>query len=123
MPVVSTIKSTLKMFSDQKAIAIRTRARDTTIITTDCRETTNMIALIFDNVQHFHKQRDLRIGRDNNMIIGIAATYIQLEVQAGACDVLDKRRRIAMNLRKDISVDHILGLIDQNHLKIIGRLQ
>jgi len=28
-----------------------------------------------------------------------------------------------MNLRKDISVDHILGLIDQNHLKIIGRLQ
>jgi hypothetical protein len=123
MPVVTTIKNTLKGFSDQKAGAIRRRARDTTVTTADVRKTTNAIFLIFDNVQHFHKQRDLRIGRENNMIIGIAATYIQLEVDASACDLLDQRRRIAMNLRKDVSVDQILGLIDQNHLKIVGRLQ
>jgi hypothetical protein len=123
MPVVTTIKTALKGFSDQKAVAIRTRARDTTIAITDGRETTKAILLIFDNVQHFLKQRDLRIGRDNSMIIGIAATYVQLEVKSTACDVLDKRKRIAMDLRKDVSIDQILGLIDQNHLKIVGRLQ
>ena len=43
------------------------------------------------------------------MIIRISATYIQLEVQAGACNVLDKWQHIAMNLCKDISVDQILA--------------
>jgi hypothetical protein len=28
-----------------------------------------------------------------------------------------------MDLHKDVSIDQILGLIDQNHLKVIGRLQ
>src|ERR1700720_4138065 len=57
------------------------------------------------------------------MIIGIATTYIQLEVKSTACDVLDKQKCIAMDLRKNVSIDQILGLIDQNHLKIVGRLQ
>ena len=107
MPVITTIKSTLKAFFDQKAITIRTCARDTSVTVTDGHKTTKMISLIFDNVQHFHKQRDLWIGQDNSMIIGIAATYIQLEVQAAACDVLDKWRHITMNLRKDLSINQI----------------
>jgi hypothetical protein len=123
MPVVTTIRAALKGFSDQKAIAIRTRARDSSITIINGLKMIKAILLIFDNVQHFLKQRDLRIGRDNSMIIGIAATFVELEVQSSACDVLDKQRRIAMNLRKDVSVDQILGLIDENHLKIIGRLQ
>ena len=121
--MVNTIKCALKGFSDQKAITIRTNGRDTRVYTKDAREMTNAIFLIFDNVQHFLKQRDLRIGRDNSMIIGIAATYIELEIQAAACDIADKRNRIAQNKRKDLSVDRILDLIDQPHLKIIGTLQ
>jgi hypothetical protein len=56
---------------------------------------TKAILLIFDNVQHFMKQRDFRIGRENSMIIGIAATYVELNVQAAALDVGDKRRIFA----------------------------
>jgi len=123
MPVVNTIKDALKGFSDQKAIIIRTHGRDTTVYTDNDRDTTNAILLIFDNVQHFHKQRDLRIGRDNSMVIGIAATYIELQIQAAACDIADKHRRIAQNKRKDMTVDQILDLIDQLHLKTIGILQ
>jgi hypothetical protein len=123
MPVINTIKQALKDFSDQKAVVIRTRGRDTTVYPKNGCETTSAILLIFDNVQHFLKQRDLRIGRENSMMIGIAATYVELEVQAAACDVMDKRRRIAENRRKDLTVDQILGLIDQPHFKIVGVLQ
>jgi hypothetical protein len=34
------------------------------------------------------------MGRENRMVIGIAATYIELEVKAAALDVQDRRRRI-----------------------------
>ena len=63
------------------------------------------------------------MGRENSMIIGIAATYIELEVKAVALDAQDKRRRIEQNLRKEIDTEKILGLIDQDHFKRIGRLQ
>jgi hypothetical protein len=120
---LNTIKKALKGFSDQKAITIRAHGRDTEVYTKNGRETTCAVMLIFDNVQHFLKQRDLRIGRENSMMIGIAATYVELETQAAACDIMDKHRRIAQNRRKDLTVDELLGLIDQPHLKIIGVLQ
>ena len=46
-----------------------------------------------------------------------------MKTQAAACDIVDKRRRIAQNRCKDLTVDELLGLIDQPHLKIIGVLQ
>jgi hypothetical protein len=90
MPVINTIKKSLKGFSDQKALMIRTCGRDTTMTKQNGRDTTNIILVIFDNVQHFLRQQDLRIGRENSMIIGIAATFIEHEVDAAACDILDK---------------------------------
>jgi len=123
MPVINTVKSVLKGFSDQKAVAICVRGRNTSTKTVNGYVMTRAILLIFDNVQHFMKQRDLRMGRENSMIIGIAATYIELEVRAAALDVQDKRRRIKQNLRKELNMDKILGLIDQDHFKRIGRLQ
>ena len=54
------------------------------------------------------------------MIISIAATYIELDVRAAALDVQDKRRRIEQNLRKELNMDKILGLINQDHFKRIG---
>ncbi|KAF7346929.1 hypothetical protein MVEN_01445300 [Mycena venus] len=57
MPSVNTIKSALKGFSQQKAIAIRTRARDVSVIKdSKCRLRTLLNILIFDNVQHFLRQ-------------------------------------------------------------------
>ena len=123
MPSINTVKALLKGFSDQKAIAIRTRGRDTSVERINNRVMTKAILLIFDNVQHFMKQRDFRIGRENSMIIGIAATYVELNVQAASLDVVDKRKRIAQNLRMEVTVDKLLGLIDQDHMRKIGRLQ
>ena len=54
------------------------------------------------------------------MIIGIAATYIELEVKAVALDVQDKHQCIKKNLQKEIDMEKILGLIDQDHFKRIG---
>jgi hypothetical protein len=123
MPIVNTIIQALKIFSNQKAVVIRTQGCDTTVYLKNGRETTTAILLIFNNVQHFLKQHDLRIKRENSMMIGITATYIELEVQAATCDVMDKRRRITENQRKDLIVDQILGLVDQSHFKIVGVLQ
>jgi hypothetical protein len=123
MPIVNTIKQALKDFSDQKAIVIRTCGCDTAVYPNNDRKTTSAILLIFDNVQHFLKQHDLHIGWQNSMMIGIAATYVELEVQAATCDVMDKRRCIVENKCKDLTVDQILGLVDQLHFKIVGVLQ
>ncbi|KAJ7508161.1 hypothetical protein B0H11DRAFT_2185164 [Mycena galericulata] len=124
MPAVNTIKNTLKGFSDQKAIVIRARGRDTTVMKgADGRLTTQAKAIIFDNVQHFQRQRDLRIGRENTMIIGIAGTFFSFTVDVAALDVLDKRHRILHSRRPSITVHDLLQLIDQPHLKRIGILQ
>ncbi|KAJ7201497.1 hypothetical protein B0H12DRAFT_1036342 [Mycena haematopus] len=124
MPAVSTIKTALRKFSDQKAVAIRRRGRDvTTWVGPDGRLHTNALALVFDNVQHFMRQRDLRIGRENRMIIGIACTFFTFEVDLAALDILDKRNRIATSRRAQITVEELLNMIDQAHLKQIGILQ
>ncbi|KAJ7431051.1 hypothetical protein B0H11DRAFT_1942223 [Mycena galericulata] len=62
---------------------------------------------IFDNVQHFHKQRDFRIGRENSMIIGIAGTFSQFRVDLAALDISDKRDWIIQSHRAQIIIDKL----------------
>jgi hypothetical protein len=123
MPSVSTIKNALKGFSDQKAVIIRTRGRDTSVtIEPNGRKMTKINVLIFDNVQHFARQRDLRIERENAMIIGIACTYFTFTVDLLALDYLDKRNRILTSRRSTLTIRDLLDLIDQSHIKTIGIL-
>ncbi|KAJ7929444.1 hypothetical protein B0H13DRAFT_2310589 [Mycena leptocephala] len=124
MPAVKTIKAALKGFSDQKAIVIRTRGHDVSIIiAADGCKMTKIKVLIFDNVQHFHKQRDFRIRRENSMIIGIAGFFFEFLIPLTALDSLDKRKRIEHSRRPQLTVDDLLSLIDQAHLKTVGILQ
>ncbi|KAJ7726617.1 hypothetical protein B0H16DRAFT_1735544 [Mycena metata] len=123
-PSIKTITTALEEFSDQKAVIIRTRGRDISVIhNPDGSLTTMAKVIIFDNVQHFHKQRDLRIGRENSMVIGIAATFFEFPVDVRALDPLDKRQRIEQSNRPNITVEDLLGMIDQQHLKDVGALQ
>jgi hypothetical protein len=69
-------------------------------------------AIIFDNVQHFMRQRDIRIGLENRMIIGIACTFFEFTVDLMALDILDKRERIANSTRAQITVEELLQMID-----------
>ncbi|KAJ7456199.1 hypothetical protein FB451DRAFT_1048472 [Mycena latifolia] len=123
MPSLETIKSALRGFSNQKAVKIRTMGRDTGVVEIDGREMVKANIIIFDNSQHFRRQRERRIGRENMMVIGISATFIQILVEATACDPLDRRRRLALNLRRTVTVEMLLGLIDFNHLRNVGILQ
>jgi len=78
-----------------------------------------------DNVQQYIRQRDLRIGRENQMKVGIAATYFEIDPEGfveGAADLDDKRMRIAENKRKDLTIDQVLSWVDHQHLETVGVL-
>jgi len=97
--------------------------QETVVTKTHGRDPTKWGIIRLDNVQQYIRQRDLRIGRENKMQIGIAATYFKTEGFVPGADSLDdKRRRIAENKRKDLSVAQVLGWIDQTHLETVGIL-
>jgi hypothetical protein len=80
--------------------------------------------LIFNNVQNYLCQRDMRMGHENTLNIGIAATYIKIEgVDPKAFDLNDKCQRLVENRRKDVDVDQLLCMINEQHIETIGVLQ
>ncbi|KAG9217635.1 hypothetical protein CCMSSC00406_0003676 [Pleurotus cornucopiae] len=125
MPSINTLKVALKVFSDEKAEMIRSLSRDaaTQKDQKTGEEFIYVNHLLFDNVQHYLKQRDQRIGRENSMVIGIAATYIRLKASPLACDPAERQRVLDLNKREGLTVDQLIGLIDQSHLRKIGVLQ
>lgn len=89
----------------------------------DGKPMTKVVVLYFDNVQHMKKQREARIGAESVMIIGVAGTARFMEVPEAACDLADKRRRIALNERQSLTMDSLLDMIDFPHLREVGILQ
>ncbi|KAI0362305.1 hypothetical protein OH77DRAFT_1377558, partial [Trametes cingulata] len=78
----------------------------------------------FDNVQHYHKQRETRIGRENAMKIGVAAYVAEaLEFDPAAADLDDRRQRIAENKRKELTLEQLTEMIDFAHLETSMTLQ
>lgn len=113
MPSYSTVYKTLRSLADAEADVTKAHGRDPT----------KWGIIRLDNVQQYVRQRDMRIGRENKMQIGIAATYFEIEgFIPGAADLDDKRRRIAENRRKDLMVEQLLRWIDQEHLETVGIL-
>ncbi|KII83514.1 hypothetical protein PLICRDRAFT_119348 [Plicaturopsis crispa FD-325 SS-3] len=114
MPAYTSIHRMMRALSEQEAKVTEAHGRDPT--------TVGIIRL--DNVQNYLLQRDRRIGRQNKLNIGIAATYFEAEgIDPKAFDLDDKRKRLADSPRKDLDVYKLLGLIDHEHLEIIGVLQ
>ncbi|KAJ6546634.1 hypothetical protein B0H10DRAFT_1969542 [Mycena sp. CBHHK59/15] len=57
--------------------------------------------LLVDNCQNYHKQNDLRVGRESVMNVGMAGLYFEAaDVDPAVFDLADKRKRIAQGLRK-----------------------
>jgi hypothetical protein len=57
------------------------------------------------------------------MQIGIVATCFETEAFVpGAADLDDKCRRIAENKRKDLTVEQVLGWINNEHLETVSIL-
>ncbi|KAI9065081.1 hypothetical protein FKP32DRAFT_1533919, partial [Trametes sanguinea] len=66
-----------------------------------------------DNVQQYHKQREKRLGRENTMKVGVAATVAEaLDFVVEAADLDDRQERLAQNLRSSLTVDKLTALVD-----------
>jgi hypothetical protein len=62
--------------------------------------------LVLDNVQQFGRQRDHRLGRQDILKIGTAATAILLEDCAtGAFDLQDHIDRVMLQERRQMTID------------------
>lgn len=110
MSTYSTIYNTLKSLATHEASITQDHARDKTLHG----------FLQFDNVQNYTRQRDHHVGRTNKMNIGIAATYCELEgIDIDARDLQDRRKRIVENKRTELTVEQLLGMIDQHHLDTV----
>ncbi|KAJ7883570.1 hypothetical protein B0H13DRAFT_2235396 [Mycena leptocephala] len=79
--------------------------------------------LLVDNCQNYHRQRDLRIGRENVMNVGMSGLYMEApDVDVNVFNLADKRKLIAQNRRKDVTVDMLLGFLDQADADFTGTL-
>ncbi|KAF9500116.1 hypothetical protein BDN71DRAFT_1577613 [Pleurotus eryngii] len=125
MPSINTLKVALKVFSDKKADVIRSLGHDSAVqkeLATG-EEFVYINHILFDNVQHFLKQRDQWIRRENSMVIGIAATYICLKASPRVCDLGERQQILDLKKREQLTVDQLISLIDQSLLRQIGVLQ
>ncbi|KAJ7688815.1 hypothetical protein B0H17DRAFT_1331988 [Mycena rosella] len=79
--------------------------------------------LFVDNTQNYHRQRDLRIGRETVMNVGMSGLYMEApDVDVNVFNLADKRVLIEQNRRKDLSVDDLLGYLDQTDADLTGTL-
>ncbi|KAJ3535139.1 hypothetical protein NM688_g7020 [Phlebia brevispora] len=78
----------------------------------------------FDNVQRWFKQREQRIGREDRMNIGVAATVAKMiDFDPAAFDLDEHLAKIRENKRKELKVDDFLQLLDAEHMVRMGELQ
>ncbi|OJT06327.1 hypothetical protein TRAPUB_2789 [Trametes pubescens] len=114
MPAYNKIYDTLEGLAMHESEVVKTHGKD--------MKTVGVIWL--DNVQNYLVQRDARIGREDGLNIGVAATYVELpSCSSSAMDLEDRRRRIQENRRKDLTTEQLVGWVDTQHREIVGTLQ
>ncbi|KAJ3550128.1 hypothetical protein NMY22_g624 [Coprinellus aureogranulatus] len=113
MPAYNTLYKSAKQLALYEAGVIESIGRDTTIVG----------FIQTDNVQNYLRQRDPRIGRVNQLNIGLAATFCELGgVDPCALDLDDKMARIRENKRAKLTIRNLLSYIDQPHLDTVCSL-
>ncbi|KAJ7937700.1 hypothetical protein B0H13DRAFT_2412744 [Mycena leptocephala] len=104
MPSYSTVRHALLELSAQEALDTAAHGKDP------------MKAgfLLIDSCQNRDKQRDLRIGRESVMNVGMSGLYMEApDIDVDIFDLEDKRKHVEQNLGKHLTVDQLLGFIDQ----------
>ncbi|KAJ6559823.1 hypothetical protein B0H19DRAFT_1210268 [Mycena capillaripes] len=113
MPAPDTIRRALITLSKDEARATTAHGEDP--------DTAGF--LFVDNTQNYHRQRDLRIGRKNVMNVGMSGLYMEApDVDSRVFNLEDKRKLIAENRRKDVTVDDLIGFLDQEDTDSTGTL-
>ncbi len=114
MPAYNSIRRDLEQLGAQAAEAVRTIGQDPTCVG----------VIWLDNVQNYLRLRDMRIGRENILITGVAATFVEAQdCDPKVLDLDDKRARILENRRQGLTVKQLIGFIDQKHRETVGMLQ
>ena len=110
MPSYNTLYKSAKQLATYEASVIESLGRDPSIVG----------FIQTDNVQNYLRQRDLRMGRINQLNIGLAATYCELNgVNPCALDLDDKLRRVRQSTRATLTTHRLLSFIDQPHLDTV----
>ncbi|KAJ6602367.1 hypothetical protein B0H10DRAFT_1958115 [Mycena sp. CBHHK59/15] len=81
--------------------------------------------LLFDNVQNLTRVRDLRIGRENHMNVGMSTLWVKAwpTIDVKVFDLEDKQKSIANNERASLTVDKLFSFLDQEDADTTGYLQ
>ncbi|KAF7800027.1 hypothetical protein EIP86_011270 [Pleurotus ostreatoroseus] len=112
-PDVTTYR-TLKRLASQRAQELRELGRDTS----------RGVFMRIDNVQQYFKQWENRIGRVNEMKIGISGYVAEaVDYDANIINMDDVHAKIKENLRAKLTVEKLLDLVDWDHQETVGALQ
>ena len=80
--------------------------------------------LRFDNVQHYIRPRNFRVGREAMMKIGTAGTVFEfLDFSSAALNIQDKKKRLAENERSNLTFEKLLQKIDTEYIDQVCVLQ
>ena len=74
--------------------------------------------LVFDNVQTYAKQWEMRIGRDNVMKVGMAATAVEMTGFNPEVVGLERRRQLIYDGKERkmaLTAEGILGFVNMDH--------
>ncbi|KAG9087171.1 hypothetical protein FRC06_002698 [Ceratobasidium sp. 370] len=77
--------------------------------------------LVYDNINKYHVPRTASVAKKTHMANGTAATAIVLEgVPAGAFNPRPYEANVARQERQTLTVGHLLGDIQQEHMRRVG---
>lgn len=112
-PSFNTTIASLRRLGWQDAARLREIARNLVMA----------VFLRFDNVQKYLKQRERRIGRENEMKVGLAATAaVVFEYDVAGTD-LDAKLNLLRSFHRDtLTVEKFLSLIDTDHYAAVAAL-
>lgn len=97
---------------------------DAKVIKSVTAHSTSSWILRLDNVQHYVRPRNFRIGREATMKIGTAGTVFEiLNFSRVALDIKSKREILAEGKRKDLTFEALNSHIDTDHIDRVCALQ
>jgi hypothetical protein len=71
-----------------------------------------------DNVQNWLHQRDVWMGQENEMNVGLAGIFIEVEdADPVACDPQEKCRLLAENKHALLTIEQLVEMLQQDHLE------
>jgi hypothetical protein len=103
---------------------IKLAENDALVIREVTKSLTSSWVLRFDNVQHYVRPRNFRVGRESTMIIGTAGTVFEvLDFSEAAMSIRKKKEQILEGKRADLTFQKLISFIDTEHIDKVCTVQ